>query len=112
MKFRVKCGIHSEAGTIYQAGDIVDSPIDLIKAFNNNGKFERVTVPVDEIESSVNFDSKDEVTDQFKGCKEMNLRVYNENGQYFVVDCETNQPVHETKLTAKETVRTVLEGLK
>ena len=112
MQFKVLCGLHTQDGHVYKAGEIVESDKDLIKIFNNNGKFERVSVPVDQVESFVKFNNDDEVTDQFKGCMEMGLKVFHENNEYFVVDNETGKPVHETKITSKETVRTVLEGLK
>jgi len=111
MKFRITCGIHSEGGVIYEAGDndIIETDVDLIRAFGPT-KFERVSVPLDEVESHVTFSH--DITDQFKGCKEMGYQVYHEANNYFVVSIEKGRPVHETKITDTETVRTVLEGLK
>jgi len=113
MKFRVIRGIHTEGGIVYEAGtdnDIVESDGDLIKAFNNNGKFERLTVPVETVANTVLL--KNEVTDDFKGCREMNLQVFFESRQYFVIKSETGQPVHQTKITSKDAVIEILNGLK
>lgn len=113
MKFRIIKGIHSQGGVVYEAGtdhDIIESDIDLIKSFNNNGKFERLTVPIEEIETYVKF--KNDVSEKFPGCSEMGIKVFHENGQFFVIKEKTGQPIHETKITNKDTVRTLLEGMK
>jgi len=116
MKFRVIRGIHTQDGVVYEAGtdhNIVETDIDLIKSFNNNGKFERVTRPVDEVEqvqSTVLL--KNEVTDDFNGANEMGLEVYHENRQYFVISKDTGQPVHKTKVTSKEAVLEMIKGMK
>lgn len=113
MKFKVLRGIHTENGVVYEAGtdhDTIESDIDLIKAFNNNGKFERCTVPVETVSNTVLL--KNEVTDDFKGCREMNLQIFFENRQYFVIKSDTGQPVHKTKITSKDAVNEILTGLK
>jgi len=113
MKFRILVGQHAEGGVLYEAGtdhDLIETEIDLCAVFNPR-KFERITVPVDTIvETSVVF--AEEITEDFDGCKEMGLKVYHDNGLYYVVKADTNQPVHETKLTDKDTVRDILDGLK
>jgi len=116
MKFRVIRGIHTQEGKVYEAGsdhNIIESDIDLIKSFNNNGKFERVTAPIDQIEQVTSCVTlKNEVTDDFDGCREMNLEVYFEGRQYFVISVKTGQPVHKTKITSKDAVVEILKGLK
>ena len=116
MKFRVIRGIHTQDGVVYEANtdhSIVECDFDLVKAFNNNGKFERVTRPIDEVqEASTCVLLKNEVTDDFEGASEMNLGVYFENRQYFVVNMDTNQPVHKTKITDKDAVNEIIKGLK
>jgi len=116
MKFKVIRGIHTEGGQVYEAGtdhNIVESDKDLIKIFNNNGKFERITIPVDQLDQTANcVILKNEVTDDFKGASEMNLQVFFEGRQYFIINVETNQPVHQTKITSKDSVNEVLKGLK
>jgi len=111
MRFRVKVGVHSEGGVLYEAGsnDIVETDIDLIRAFNS-AKFERVTVPLDDVQSHVTFSH--DATDQFDGCVEMGLQVFHESGLYYVVDKEKGQPIHESKISSKDTVREVLAGMK
>ena len=113
MKFEVIRGIHTQNGVVYEAGTdhaIVESDTDLIKSFNNNGKFQRCTVPVETVSNTVLL--KNEVTDDFKGCREMNLQVFFESRQFFVIGSETGQPVHRTKITSKEAVLEILKGLK
>jgi len=111
MKFRVKRGIHTQGGVVYEAGknDIVDSDIDLIKAFNS-AKFERCMVPIEDVETAAVFSN--DVSNEFPGCNEMGLVIYHENAQYFVVDINSNNPVHQTKITQKDAVRELVEGLK
>jgi len=113
MQFKVIRGIHTQDGVVYEAGtdhDIVESDGDLIKSFNNNGKFERVSVPIETVPNTVLL--KNEVTDDFKGCREMNLQVFFESRQYFIISSETGQAVHKTKITSKDAVNEVLVGLK
>jgi len=113
MRFKIIRGLHVQDGEVYEAGkenNIIESSIDLIRAFNNNGKFERVSVPVDQLESTAQFHN--DVSSEFPGCAEMGMLVFHEGKQYFVVDRETNQPVHKSKITSTGSVRTVLDGLK
>jgi len=116
MKFKVIRGIHTEDGQVYEAGtdhNIVESDKDLIKIFNNNGKFERITVPVDQVDQTVNtVILKNEVTGEFKGASEMNLQVFFESRQYFIINVETGQPIHKTKISDKDSVVKVINGLK
>ena len=115
MLFRVIKGAHSQDGQLYEAGtdhEVVDTSIDLIKAFNNNGKFERVSVPLDELNVQAAVVFENDVTEQFDVAAQVNCKVYRESGQFFIVNNDTNQPIHKTKLTSMETVRQLLIGLK
>lgn len=108
MKFKIIAGIHTQDGQVYEAGDIVDSDIDLTKAFSCP-KFERLAESnVDEADE----DYGEDVTNAFDGASEMNFRVFHKDRQYTVRHGDTFEALHETKITRKEQVAELLEGLK
>ena len=116
MKFKVIRGIHTEGGQVYEAGtdhNVIESEHDLIKIFNNNGKFERITIPVDQLDQTANcVILKNEVTDDFKGAKEMNIQVFFESRQYFIINSKTGRPIHKNKVSDKDAVIAIIKGLK
>ncbi len=113
MLFRVKRGQHTQDGIVYEANtdhDVVDTDIDLIERFNNNSKFERITIPLDQLEDSIPF--KEDVTEKFIDSGEIGLKVYHTVKRYFVIDAKSGKPVHENKIVHSDDVRSLIKGLK
>ena len=112
MKFRIKRGIHTQDGRVYEAGDIVDSDFDLIKAFNS-AKFERVQRPVeveDEDEEAIDYGL--DVTEDFRGATEMNVFVFHKARKYTVLNGDTNEPLHTKPIARKVDVIALIQGLR
>ena len=111
MKFRVLVGIHSQDGKVYEAGDIVESDLDLMKIYTCNAKFERVSESVTEIDET-DDDFGENVTEKFKGASEMNLMVFHKGHKYTVLNGSTMEPLHKTEITRKDAVVEFIKGLK
>lgn len=110
MRFRILKGQHVEDGQVFEAGDIIETEVDLVKAFGAP-KFQRLDIMLSEEEKAFE-DYGVEITSQFNGAKEINKRIFRNGRKYLIIDGADGMPVHKDDITRKQDVISLLRQLR